>query len=54
MLYNTRGETFKLVNNGNQVKLYHKAVNKWSTGWTYIGSYKDNSKAESAARSYAN
>jgi len=54
MLYNTKGETFKLENQGNSVKLYHKAVNKWSSGWTYIGTYKDRTKAESAARCYAN
>ena len=38
----------------NKVKLYHKAQNKWSQGWTYIGKYENTQKAEIAARQYTN
>ena len=38
MLYNFNKETFKLVKENDKVKLYHKAQNKWSQGWTYIES----------------
>ena len=54
MLYNVKGETFKFVQNNNKIKLYHKAVNKWSSGWTFIGTYSNQNKAENAARLYAN
>ena len=50
MLYNFNKETFKLVKNNNKIKLYHKAQNKWSEGWTYIDEYNNTQKAESAAR----
>ena len=52
MLYHYKGETFKLENKGESIKLYHKAVNKWSSGWTYLGKFKSSEKAESAARQY--
>ena len=54
MLYNVKGETFKFVQDNNKTKLYHKAVNKWSSGWTFIGTYANQNKAETAARLYAN
>lgn len=54
MLYNTKGETYKLVKEMNKVKLYHKAQNRWSSGWTYIGTFKTTERAEAAARSYTN
>lgn len=54
MLYNFNSETFKLVKNNDKIKLYHKAQNKWSEGWTYIGEYNNTQKAELAARQYAN
>tara|TARA_B000000557_G_C20579342_1_gene360660 strand:+ start:275 stop:439 length:165 start_codon:yes stop_codon:yes gene_type:complete len=54
MLYNFNGETFKLSKEKNQVKLYHKAQNKWSQGWTYIGKYKNTQSAEVAAKQYSN
>ena len=41
MLYHYRGDNYKLVNENGLIKLYHKAVNKWSSGWTYIGIYKN-------------
>lgn len=53
MLYNHNGETFKLENNSNNVKLYHKAVNRWSSGWTYVGEFKSIEKAQTAARLYS-
>ena len=52
MLYHFKGETFKLENKSDVIKLYHKAVNKWSSGWTYIGIYKNKDLAEAAARKY--
>ena len=52
MLYNFNTETFKLVKDTNQVKLYHKAQNKWSQGWTFIGKYKTTQLAENAAKLY--
>ena len=54
MLYNFNSETFKFVKSNNKVKLYHKAQNKWSQGWTYIGQYEKKQKAEIAARQYTN
>jgi hypothetical protein len=53
MLYNINGETFKLVEENSMTKLYHKAQNKWSSGWTFIGRFKNKVKAESAARLYS-
>jgi hypothetical protein len=53
MLYNHNGETFKLDNTSSNVKLYHKAVNRWSSGWTYVGNFKTLEKAQAAARLYA-
>lgn len=53
MLYNHNGETFKLLNEGNKFKLYHKAVNQWSSGWTYIGTFASRDKAEASARLYS-
>lgn len=52
MLYNYNGETFKITNNANRFKLYHKAVNQWSSGWTYIGTFDSTNKAEASARLY--
>ncbi len=53
MLYHYNGETFKVTQENSQVKLYHKAVNKWSSGWTYIGNFKSIDAAQAAARKYA-
>jgi peptidase E len=53
MLYNQNGETFKLVTQNKKTKLYHKAENRWSSGWTYVGEYINIEKAKSAARLYA-
>jgi hypothetical protein len=52
MLYHYSGETFKISQENNKVKLYHKAVNKWSSGWTYIGNFKSIDLAQAAARRY--
>ena len=52
MLYNYKGETFKLNDENNQIKLYHKAINTWSSGWTYIGKFKTIDRAQAAARQY--
>ena len=52
MLYSYNGETFKIQEVNNKFKLYHKAVNKWSSGWTFIGKYNSLEKAQIAARKY--
>ena len=52
MLYNFKQETFKIVKENNNFKLYHQAVNKWSKGWTFIGSFNSNQSAENAAKRY--
>ena len=52
MLYHYNGDSYKLINENGLIKLYHKAVNKWSSGWTYIGIYKNKDLAEAAARKY--
>ena len=54
MLYNFNTETFKFVKEKNKVKLYHKAQNKWTQGWTYIGKYENTQKAEVASKQYTN
>jgi len=54
MLYTFNNHIFKLQETNNQVKLYYKAVNKWSSGWAYVGCFNTREKAESAARQYAN
>lgn len=53
MLYTFNNHIFKLQETNSQVKLYYKAVNKWSSGWAYIGSFKTKDKAEAAARLYS-
>lgn len=53
MLYTYNMNVFKLENANNQFKVYYKAENKWSSGWTYIGCFKTRDKAEAAARQYA-
>lgn len=53
-LYNHYGETFRLVSSNQKVKLYHKAKSRWSSGWTYIGTFKNEEKAKASARLYAN
>ena len=52
MLYNFKQETFKIINKDKQYKLYHQAINKWSKGWTYIGCFKTQDLAETAAKRY--
>tara|TARA_Y100001958_G_C21196917_1_gene524139 strand:- start:512 stop:676 length:165 start_codon:yes stop_codon:yes gene_type:complete len=54
MLYNFKQETFKIQSDNNEFKLYHKIVNKWSSGWTYIGKFKTKKDAENAAKRYTN
>ena len=51
--YLTRSYIKKLIEK-NKVKLYHKAQNKWTQGWTYIGKYENTQKAEVAAKQYTN
>ena len=53
MLYHYNGETFRISQENNKIKLYHKAVNKWSSGCTYIGNFKTTDLAQAAARRYA-
>jgi hypothetical protein len=53
MLYNYKGDIFKIVNESGNFKLYHKAQNKWSAGWTYIGKFKSEEAAKTAARQYS-
>tara|TARA_B100001989_G_C24544697_1_gene469957 strand:+ start:2629 stop:2793 length:165 start_codon:yes stop_codon:yes gene_type:complete len=54
MLYNYNTETFKISKTNNEFKLYHKAQNRWSSGWTYVGKYKTEQKAQQAAKLYSN
>lgn len=54
MLYNYLGETFKLKENPEGTfKLYCNAKSKWSTGWTYIGTFNNKDKAIQVAKRYA-
>lgn len=53
MFYNYKGDTFKIKTETNCFKLYHKAQNKWSTGWTFIGQFKTKQLAENAAKKYS-
>ena len=52
MLYNFNRETFKIKQENGKYKLYHKAVNSWSSGWTYIGIFNTQQHAENAAKRY--
>lgn len=54
MLYNINKETFKIINENNKIKLYCKAENRWSSGWTYIGEFSSIEKAKVAANKYSN
>jgi len=54
MLYNYNKETFKIEEKDNTIKLYHKAENRWSSGWTFIGKFSSIEKAQTAARKYSN
>lgn len=54
MLYTYNNNIFKLDTSTKNIKLYYKAVNKWSSGWAYIGSFTTQAKAEAAARQYSN
>ena len=54
MLYNYNKETFKIEQFDNYVKLYCKAENRWSSGWTYIGKFNTVEKAQVAAKKYTN
>ena len=54
MLYNINTETFKITKENNVFKLYHKAENRWSSGWTFVGKYKTQDRAQTAARLYTN
>ena len=51
-MYNFNGETFKIEKTSNGFKLYHKATNKWSSGWTYIGLFITKEKAITSAKLY--
>ena len=53
-MYNFNGETFKIEKTGSGFKLYHKATNKWSSGWTYIGLFINEEKAITSAKLYTN
>ena len=54
MQYHYKGETFKLENKNDKIKLYYKAMNKWSSGWTFIGTFNSIDNAQTAARQYSN
>ena len=54
MYYTLNNEKYKLVESNSLVKLYHKAENKYCSGWTYIGSFKNEKAAKSAANKYSN
>ena len=54
MYYTLNNEKYKIVESNKKFKLYHKAENKYSTGWTYIGSFDTKKIAEIAANKYSN
>ena len=54
MYYTLNNEKYKIEKSNNKFKLYHKAENKYSSGWTYIGSFDTNKSAEIAANKYSN
>ena len=54
IMYNFNNETFKIQKTLNGFKLYHKATNKWTTGWTYIGCFQTEEKAKTSAKLYTN
>ena len=54
MSYSYNGNIFDVRQQNGQFKLYYKAINKWSSGWAYIGTFKSRDKAEAAARQYSN
>lgn len=51
-MYTFNKEIFKIDKVRNGFKLYHNAKNKWSSGWTFIGNFKTEEKAKTAARLY--
>ena len=53
-MYNFNNETFKIQKTLNGFKLYHKATNKWTTGWTYIGCFQTEEMAKTSAKLYTN
>lgn len=55
MLYNYNGETFKIKFSemDSSFKVYHKAQNRWSQGWTYVGNSKSEDKAKNIAKVYS-
>jgi hypothetical protein len=53
MYYTNNNEKYKLVEQNNKVKLYHKANNKYSSGWTFIGIFNNKKLAEIAANKYS-
>lgn len=55
MLYNYNGDTFKIkfCESSKTFKVYHKAENKWSRGWTFVGKSNTEQKAQNIAKIYA-
>lgn len=53
MLYNFNKETYKIIKENNLFKVYYQAKNRWSSGWAFIGIFKDENKAINAAKKYS-
>lgn len=54
MYYTSNNEKYKFIEQGNNnIKLYHRANNKYCSGWTYIGTYKNKKEAQVAANKYS-
>lgn len=52
--YIINGEKFKLVETSNkQIKVYAYSKTKWSSGMTFIGIYKNEQDAKTAANKYS-
>ena len=53
-MYTFNNEIFKIEKTNKGFKLYHKATNKWSSGWTFIGLFESEDKARNSAKLYTN
>ena len=54
MYYTSNNEKYRFIAQGNsKIKLYHRADNKYGSGWTYIGIYNNKKDAQVAANKYS-
>ena len=54
MIYVINGEKFKINETGNKhFKVYAYSKTKWSSGMTFIGKYKSEQDAKTAANKYS-